>query len=274
MILKSEPTDRTRSTTLSWRLQGARLPKVFLTMRVAKAARAMVIRKQICRTGTQILPDCLHGPTTTGNGMPHQHAFWLPEDRDRDGRLDHLTVHVPQGVTAETLDLLDTPDNLIVERVGDFSLSPAHISPGLLGTSRAWVSVTPFLGPRHAWKETRQKDATLKLKAGRGAVEQLKFELARLRGGTDVALQKAEIIPMPPGSMPPMSEFKIERKRNSTPANPVGGYFFVEFEVPVNGLLSVGLGSHFGLGQFRPFWSVPSFDRTQRHNTSGSAAGH
>ena len=222
----------------------------------------MVIRKQLRRTGTQILPDCLHGPTTTGNGIPHQHAFWIPEDRDRDGRLDHLTVHVPQGITAETLDLLKEPDHLIVERVGDFSLSPIHISPGLLGTSRAWVSVTPFLGPRHAWKETWSKDATPKLKAGRGATEQLKFELARLRGGTDLSLQKAEIIPMPLGSLPPMSEFKTERKRKSTPATPVGGYFFVEFPTPVTGLLSVGLGSHFGMGQFRPFWSVPPFALT------------
>ena len=262
MTVISEPNSQIRSTTLSWRLQGARLPKIFLTMRVAKAARAMVIRRQLRRTGTQILPDCLHGPTTTGHGMPHQHAFWLPEDRDRDGRLDHLTIHVPQGITAETLDLLKEPDHLIVERVGDFSLSPIHISPGLLGTSRAWVSVTPFLGPRHAWKETWSKDATPKLKAGRGATEQLKFELARLRGGTDLSLQKAEIIPMPLGSLPPMSAFKTERKRKSTPATPVGGYFFVEFPTPVTGLLSVGLGSHFGMGQFRPFWSVSPFALT------------
>ena len=250
------------------------MPKVFLTMRVAKAARAMVIREQIRRTGTQILPDCLHGPTTTKKGIPHQHAFWLPEDRDRDGRLDHLTVHVPQGVTAETLDLLDKPDHLIVERVGEFSLSPTDISPGLLGTSRTWVSVTPFLGPRHAWKERRSKDATPRLKAGRGAVEQLKFELARLRRGTDLSLQKAEVTLMQLGSLPRIREFKTERKRKSTPANPVGGYFFVEFATPVTGLLSVGMGSHFGLGQFRPFWSVPPFERAQCHNGSGSAASH
>ncbi len=247
---------QTAPNTLSWKLEGNRLPNVKVTMRVAEAARAMVMREQLRQTGSEILPDCLHRPAEKSVHTPHQHAYWLPEDRDCDGLIDHLTVHVPAGFTRDAENLLVTPGPLIVNRAGCFKLAAAEVSEALMGSSRAWVSVTPFFGPRHAWKERSQKNTARKPKRGREAAQQLQFELSRLRGTKGGQLPAAEIRSSQFVSPPLAHRYQITQKRLGTLVDPVGGFFCVEFEAPVSGPLSVGLGAHFGLGRFQPFWAA------------------
>ena len=94
----------------------------------------------------------------------HPHAFWLPEDADDDGRIDHVTVFIADGMNTEIRDRLsqvtqvcftpgavrhNTGDN---SGIDEWSLAVVGFghpedfcgSSRLLAASRRWRSVTRF----------------------------------------------------------------------------------------------------------------------------------
>jgi len=93
----------------------------------------------------------------------HEHAFYLPSDEDGDGRLDHITLYASMGFDEGHRKALS---NLrAIYRYGrrpDLSLmllgmadKPEELKGNvLMGPSRSWRSVTPYLLTRHP-KTTR-----------------------------------------------------------------------------------------------------------------------
>lgn len=236
----------------SWRITGGGILPVTATIRVAGAARAMVIRTSEQLYGTNILPECLHG-SGRRDGL-HSHAFWLPEDRDSDGLLDHLSVFAPGGFCAGARELLAASTRLEVDGAGSFPLLPDSGATGVTGVTalrgpcRAWLPATPFIAPRHGWKKSPARPDPR-----RSARAQLAQELSRLRTAGGQMLPVADIHPVTAPHLPPATRFRLGSRQGKAPAGALRGWFAIEFAEPVTGPLCLGFAAHFGLGRFRPF---------------------
>src|SRR5690606_2039384 len=103
--------------------------------------------------GTGGVSAVLSGHDMSGS-EPHQHAFYLPEDRDGDGRIDHVTVHAPAGLDVSAVRALgriprlwSSPEaewGVLFEArgtAGEFERHP-YLAPATV-----WESVTPYLHP-------------------------------------------------------------------------------------------------------------------------------
>lgn len=228
----------------SWRILSARRLPVEYSMRVAEAARAAAIRESVRKTGSDQLPASLHGPDTPDN-QPHRHAYWLPEDRNRDGRLDHLTVYSPGGLCKIAESILDSMTEVVVNRLGICALVPVMLDTPMIGPATSWKSVTPYFGPLHAWR-----GATHRPKAGTGAEIQLARSLERLSESRACGLPRFTIR-RSADAFDSARRFKLTRRAAKGPSHPVHGWFEIEFASPVVGPITLGFAAHFGLGQFR-----------------------
>ena len=187
----------------------------------------------------------------------HPHAFWLPEDADDDGWIDHIVVYIDGGMDRSIRGRLDgitrlwlgsrqarpTPGDdpgpdewrLALEGFGH----PENFEGGsrILASSRRWRSLTPFLAPGH-----------LKKAGHAGEVRRL---LTRRGFDTDgVSIREIDEIEV--GGTPRRAlnfhRFRTrgrERRHDST-----GALLEIEFPDEVRGPLALGYGSHFGLGMF------------------------
>lgn len=237
-----------RETTRCWRLDGPDLPPITRTVTVAEAARAMLMRSFAQMFGQDRLPDGLHGPAHPDDPS-HSHAYWLPEDRDGDGRIDHLTIHANAGFDACTSRVLVSAGPLLVAGAGRFRLMPVARDRIGHAPTCAWIAATPFIGPRHSYK--RHPDRP---RPSRSAMAQLAFELARLNDAQGRPLPGARIVPLDGPGLPPPDAFTLATRLPPDLTHPVRGWFAIEFAKPVSGPLAVGLAAHFGMGRFRPFW--------------------
>jgi CRISPR-associated protein Csb2 len=208
----------------------------------------------------------LVGKTTDGEALKgHEHAHFFATDEDRDGRLDHLTVHAPCGLNTDDVNALgqlryvrrykNLPDvRMVLLGLGkqeDFSNVP------VFRTSKHWRSVTPFSLPRFAnrggGKPPRPRDlpeAQLGRELrSRGLPEPV--TIVRLDGygghsvrsqesGQDACVRKFRWL-----------EYHTRRLRKDSQGFGLAG-FEIEFAEPVSGPISVGFGCHFGLGLFLP----------------------
>lgn len=201
----------------------------------------------------------------SADGLPlkhssHAHAFWLPEDADSDGRIDHISIFIADGIGNEIrakLDRItrlwlaprqradgDEPDSTAVK---EWRLAlegfghPADFagSAQIFGTSKRWQSVTPFLAAGY-----------LKAIGYRGEV----LRLLRRRG-RDVDGIEAEVLESitTGGSQRRAIHFHRFRSRGlEKQPDAAGALLRVTFPHPVSGPLAIGFGSHFGLGLFIP----------------------
>ena len=228
---------------LLWRLLGPPGPPITQALTVAEAARDGEIRLSAATRGTEILPDCLHGPGAPGEA--HRHAFRIPLDRDGDGRIDHLAYHIPGGLCLDAAKLLAMLGCVDVDGWHRYALVSALPDVGLAGPARRWRSVTPFFGPDHSRRKNR-------VRPGHSAGEQLMRELGRL--GRD--FPSCEVTALAPRSLglPSPRNFWLGEKdrRKNLPGRPEWGYYALSFEVPVAGPIAAGYGAHFGLGCFLP----------------------
>ncbi|MFM7201720.1 MAG: type I-U CRISPR-associated protein Csb2 [Myxococcota bacterium] len=183
----------------------------------------------------------------------HQHGHLLPVDLDGDQRLDHILVWAPGGLGFEARKALHAvqrtytkggaePLRLAVALAGNcehlYALpEPWHTQvERLLGPPEGacvWESLTPLIPGRHVKKR------------GKNTFEgQLNAELEQ-RGFPPA---QVEILPREPHV-----EFRhFVRERRSGEAPPSFNPWAVRltFEIPVQGPLCLGYGSHFGLGMF------------------------
>ena len=186
----------------------------------------------------------------------HPHAFWLPEDADDDGWIDHVTVFIAGGIDRNIRSRLDritriwltprapgdTGDNpkidewrLALEGFGrpeDFAGASR-----LLATSRRWQSVTPFLASGHLKKAGYPRELARLLKRRGIATDGVKVEKVReiIVGGT-------------PRRALNFHRFR-SRGREAQPDSR-GALLKIEFPRAIPGPLALGYGSHFGLGMF------------------------
>ena len=187
----------------------------------------------------------------------HPHAFWLPEDADGDGWIDHVTVFIASGMTAEIQTALGRVTRIWRSsgrsedgsgkgpRVDEWRLAlegfgrPEDFagSGGILGTSRRWRSVTPFLASGH-----------LKKAGYEGEVRRLLNRRGIDAGGVRIT----EIDEITVGGAPrrALNFHRFRSRGRERQLDSSGTLLELDFRDVIPGPLTLGYGCHFGLGMF------------------------
>jgi len=256
-------------------LMGKVLPKVEQSVEIGHLLRLTLMSLGPDEPSVEIL-----GKDRDGNPLRkgHQHAFFLPEDEDGDGLIDHLVFysHLPvSNDVAKALSIvryLHTQDyrreqerrrkdgqerhggsgrwELILEAAGSGG-AVKDMSP-LTRSSTVWVSRTPYFHPWH-----RKRNGSL------GPEEQIRWEAA-LRGMPEIV--HVEILDrldsnsfrsragrMVKARPLYRSAFRVMRSSGSTSGSTpdkYGSYVKITFAKPVSGPVVFGYGCHYGLGLF------------------------
>lgn len=186
-------------------------------------------------------------------GHQHVHIFCEAQGRDKR-RVTHVTLWAPMGFDREAETALgqlrrvfsrsDHMAQLVLLGVG----TEADNGSPLFAWSRVWKSLTPFVPTRHP--KPRKLDG-----AGR-VVGSPEHDLVRLLTATGRP-EPVSVTPLPwinlGGHRTSWLEFRTQRHHGGgIRAANRGWGFQIEFAEEVQGPISVGYGSHFGLGLFVP----------------------
>jgi len=255
-------------------LDSSVLPLVTETLPVAEAARRALMgiygRQKPNPDGGKGCSRVFSGKDQAGAPLAgHGHAYYLPTDEDRDGRIDHLTVCSREGFGPGEQYALDCLRVLRTARKGEES-HPLRLlllgmgtlgeyEPGPLRVSRVWVSATPYLAAHFA--KTRGRDK-IDLRSPQARTM---FLIADLREQIRVALpnvnvEQVEIEPIcdPNGVFKigdrwrPIQFKRYRRKVSDDGGRRLAGSFRLTFPVEVHGPICLGHSCHFGLGLFAP----------------------
>jgi CRISPR-associated protein Csb2 len=216
---------------------------LILALPVAEAVFAALTDTCWTLSGHRRLPNCIHGPDAKKRpGWKHQHAFILPEDTDRHGFIDHISLAADMGFDPAALRLLATTDRLVLSNGQAADLIAERMGPldhiGHAGPSRVWLSRTAYVPPNE--RPTGGKDAARQLTS-----EVKQRSLPKLVG---------KPTPLPNlrhgGKVLAPRLFHSETEDGQTRSQKF--FFQLEFDRPVSGPLAFGWCCHRGLGQFVP----------------------
>lgn len=170
----------------------------------------------------------------------HQHAFYWPCDTDGDGRIDHVRVLLPRGLTDEERTALEKLRHIWTQGAKVAELVFLHCLPlTSFAVARTVVSATPVILARH-------------YKPNRGTFREW-LETEVLRSCREQGLPEPVSIgafpglPLRNGTSLSWDSFIRQRKGQA----PRHGYGFrLHFETPVPVPFALGSLAHFGLGLF------------------------
>jgi CRISPR-associated protein Csb2 len=270
---------RNRFTVARYVLDGSVLPLVEDTLPLADELRSALMGtyrwiklrekygRNIPENPERFASEVFSGKDAAGHPLTgHRHAFYLPDDEDGDGRIDHLTVVAAHGFDPAEIKAFDRlrqlrfgegdPLNLLLLGLG----MEGSLRARVLGESAVWVSATPFIATRKPKRYGSKRDRPeLLLPSNDKAFAQhvLHEECARLRERRPDLLPPVEISPLPEHRMGahrlrPIQFRRFRRKQGDDGGNrPMGGFRIV-FSQPVAGPVCLGHSCHFGLGLFVP----------------------
>ena len=261
------PPDRGEGAqVVRFALTGRALPMAFDTLRWGELARKSAM-SQYGRNNNGEKSQSLSGKDASGTPLKgHGHTFYLPTDEDGDGRLDHLTVWTPGGLTAREFQAIVSvsalnpgrhrePLQLAYQSHGAAS-DFAGVSP-LFASSRLWRSLTPYVLTRHV-KFRGPKDGNGRRKMIDSPGEQIIRE-ASLRWPDEPNVKvvfhgpRKRIAPMQKGQSTGFRPFDYFVYKQGGGSNGGGIFNFeIEFDSLVSGPLALGFACHQGLGVFVP----------------------
>jgi len=240
VVRKATPTS---ATTVRYLLIGKPLPRVEDSVRIGELLRRAVMSKAKYHFGEDNIPAIF-----SGHGLPennrHAHAFYLPWDANGDGRIDRVLLHVPTGMTAEQLRVVEKLSclkirdgsewRLVLENVGD-----ATVGGPLTKRTAIWQSATPYLHPWHV-KKNFDIEAQIKRECReRGLPEPTTVErLPSIEVGHRVRKT--------------IHFHRFRDKRGLHQPDRLGSFWRLTLPQPVEGPLALGFGCHYGLGLFKP----------------------
>ena len=260
-------TGRDLPTVARYLLAGRPLPRIEDAVRIGELMRRAALaqfgwqRNEASGRSIPLAPWEVSG--RDANGKPrkdptHRHAFWLPEDADGDGWIDHVSVFVSGGMSRDVQARLDRITRLWLApkqrseevdaepgAVKEWRLAlegfgrPADFAGGarIFGTSRHWRSVTPFLASGH-----------LKAAGYAGEVHRLLKRRGLDASGVDVMVRDTIDAGGTPRRAIHFHRFR-SRGREVQP-DAAGALLDLVLPEPLTGPLAIGYGSHFGLGLF------------------------
>lgn len=236
----------------------------------AEALHKALVKASSDRDGGGLPSPCFTASAGEDKLKGHQHAALLPLGLDERGRIDHVLIHCPMGFDAQAWAALGRIKatwvkglpKIYVTLVGHGTPEDFEDVPQL-GEAATWRSYTPFVAPRYVkprGRNTLESQIREELE-GRGfpspcAVE-VEVEGERYVAASQFPALQPDRIRGPEGEPLRLAthwrHFRKERieEARKPPAQPVIG-LRIRFDRPVQGPLTLGYGSHFGLGQFVP----------------------
>ncbi len=260
-------------TVARFLLAGRPRPRIEDTVRIGELMRLAALSQFGWRydsaKGRKIpkAPWQVSGRDTDGNRLKdpaHVHAFWLPEDTDSDGLIDHVSVFIASGIDDDVRARLDRITRLWLPpkqraeevEVEDASAmewrlalegfgQPPDFSEGarIFGTSARWRSVTPFLAAGHL-KTAGHAGEARRLIRRRGMDTRLGFSVA------DVSVTELQEISSGGTGRRAIHFHRFRSRGREEQPDATGALLDIVFPKPVEGPIVLGYGSHFGLGLF------------------------
>ena len=259
-------TARDLPTVARFLLAGRPLPRIEDAVKIGELMRRAALARfgwETDETGKRrpLAPWEISGRGADGKPLKdpsHRHAFWLPEDADGDGWIDHVSVFVAGGMNHEVQARLDRITRLWLApkqrkeevdaepgAVKEWRLAlegfgrPADFAGGarIFGTSGRWRSVTPFLASGH-----------LKAAGYAGEVRRL----LKRRGLDATGVDVRELKTVDVGGAPRRAIHFHRFRSRGREAQPDAAGALIDLVLPeaIEGPLAIGYGSHFGLGVF------------------------
>lgn len=236
-------TSRSKLTTVRLALAGKPLPLLEDAVKIGELVRLAAIYQADRLAAGNGVPSALSGHDLP-DGNRHGHAFYLPEDADGDGRIDHVLVHAAAGFDRAALLALDRIRRIwqdlgrewqvMLESYGngrDFEALP------LLGTAPTWISATPYL---HPW--FRKKNFTVE--------DQIRRECSRRGLPQPRTLELLQTVQVGARPRRPVHFYRFRSKRGLRQPDTQGSFWRLTFPEPIPGPLALGFGCHYGLGMF------------------------
>lgn len=230
-----------KATTVQFILSGKPLPRVEDSIRIGELVRIAVMSRAKKQFGDKNIPSIFTGHDMSSNNS-HDHAFYLPWDKNNDGHIDRIFIHIPISMDTDQQRVLEKIQRiwsrggaewrLILEDIGN-----TNIGGSLTKTSTEWQSVTPYL---HPWFQ--KKNFAIE--------DQIKKE-CRLRGLPEPAgFERLESIQIKGRERKPIHFHRFRSKRGLTQPDTQGSFWRLTFAKPIAGPLALGFGCHYGLGMF------------------------
>lgn len=228
--------------TVQFLLVGKPLPRVEDSLRIGELFRAAVMAVAKRHFGADAVPAIFSGHDLPGDNR-HGHAFYLPWDSDRDGRIDRLLLHVPLGMDGRQQRVVESLDRLWSRDGGEWRVVFEGRGGGrdakLLLPARRWRSLTPYLHPWHC-------------KKGFDVVEQIRRECRERGLAAPVEIDPLPVVEVGPQKRRAIDFHRTRSRRGLQQPDRVGSFWQLTFAEPVAGPLALGFGCHFGLGLFAP----------------------
>lgn len=220
----------------------------------------------------------IYGKDETGNpAKSHDHAFYLPTDEDRDGRIDHITIYAAGRFSRDDVSALDRLRSLSLGENGKVKASgegtgrraPTHrlLLIGLdrskldgastFGPANVWVSATPYIAFRHL--KTRGKKRDDEIFHQHGAMPEFikhvfREDWSQRNDFADMPIPEVEFIADPLAALGwRYRGLQFRRARNRPRDDGYTRQFAalqLKFPQPVSGPICLGYASHFGMGLF------------------------
>ena len=266
-------TNAKMPTLARYLLAGRPRPRVEDTVRIGELMRLAALSQfgwqQGASSGRRIpkAPWQISGRDADGKPLrdpAHRHAFWLPEDADSDGLIDHISVFIPDGIDRDIQTKLDRITRLWTERTrradddnvdlaaaeewrlaleGFGNPSDFASSAPIFQCSTCWRSATPFLAAGHL-KAERYAGEFRRLIRRTGMDQKLGFD------GAKVDVRELTNVDIGGATRHALHFHRFRARGREKQFDTTGALLEVTFPVPVNGPLAMGYGSHFGLGLF------------------------
>lgn len=261
------PTGRVLPTVARFLLAGRPLPRVEDAIQIGELMRRATLAQfgwqHDGNAGRRIPKAPWEISGRGGDGKPlkdpsHAHAFWLPEDADGDGWIDHVSVFIAGGMSNSVRRSLDRITRLWLppkQRPVDDEAEPGSIrewrlalegfgnptdfagGAGIFATSRRWRSATPFLASGH-------------LKASGYPGEVRRLLQRRGRNGNDIEVGELETIDVGGAPRRAIHFHRFRSRGREAQPDAAGALLGIVLPEAIEGPLAIGYGSHFGLGLF------------------------
>ncbi len=267
--------ERDLPTVARFLLAGRPLPRIEDAVRIGELMRWAALaqfgwrRDEAANRRIPLAPWEISGRDADGTPLKdpsHRHAFWLPEDADGDGLIDHVSVFVAGGMNRQVQAGLDRITRLWLgpkQRTEEADAEPGGVKEWRLalegfgrpadfaggarifGTSRRWRSVTPFLASGY-------------LKAAGYAGEVRRLLKRRGLDAGEVEIGKLDSIDVGGSPRRAIHFHRFRSRGREVQPDAAGALLDVVLPEAMAGPLAIGYGSHFGLGLFAATKEAPA----------------
>jgi CRISPR-associated protein Csb2 len=247
-------------------LAGNPRPRVEDTIVIGELMRLATLSKfEHDEKGRRRAPRIISGRDIDGApsaDATHGHAFFLPEDADDDGLIDHVVVFVRNGMDDNVQHALDRVTRLWQGRrhfdgeeetasgreewrlaLEGFGKPEDFEESCLLGRGTCWQTITPYLTPWH-----RKKNLGVAEQIRR---EIVKRELMSAEDASALSITPVDEIGVKGRKLRPINFYRFRSRRGLTQPDKLGTFISLRAEKPIGGPLALGFACHFGLGLFR-----------------------